>query len=194
VSGELWFPAPPATAHDGYALIVCSCDDGPYIGARKAGTPCCCEVCGFITQDQLDAVLAPDTGAGRVMGEREDTEALTEVLAAHRAASFFGTIGLQDPRDAGWYCTCRAKIAENAKWRAEPLAQHQAEMLAAHVRARVAAALAPIEALADELDAEAAACPPTTQWGDHGKRFALERAARGIRAALPDPQGDGGPT
>ena len=45
-------------SESGYALTVCSCEGGPYLGARKAGTPCCCEVCGFITQEQLDALLA----------------------------------------------------------------------------------------------------------------------------------------
>lgn len=47
----------------GYSLAVCTCPRGPHLGARKAETPCCCEDCGFITADQLDAirsaVLAP---------------------------------------------------------------------------------------------------------------------------------------
>lgn len=39
----------------GYSLIVCSCEV-PYLGARKTGTPCCCEVCGFIMPDAMRAL------------------------------------------------------------------------------------------------------------------------------------------
>jgi hypothetical protein len=50
-----------STKQEGYLLKVCSCPTGPYLGARRAGTPCCCESCGFITRDQLDALFQIDT-------------------------------------------------------------------------------------------------------------------------------------
>lgn len=55
---EMWVPAPPKGAHDGHAVIVCSCEGGAYIGARKAGTVDRCEACGFITPAQLAAIQA----------------------------------------------------------------------------------------------------------------------------------------
>lgn len=45
------------TEPEGYSLNVCTCAGGPYLGARRIGTPCRCERCGFITRDQLDAIL-----------------------------------------------------------------------------------------------------------------------------------------
>lgn len=36
----------------GYDIGLCQCYGGPRLGARKAGTPCCCERCGFMTPDQ----------------------------------------------------------------------------------------------------------------------------------------------
>lgn len=42
----------------GYEVVICSCDCGPYTGARKAGTPCCCEICGFMTQEQYDYIVS----------------------------------------------------------------------------------------------------------------------------------------
>jgi len=47
-----------------YDVSVCRCDAGPYLGARKAGTPCCCEVCGFITQEQLDHLARRSVNEG----------------------------------------------------------------------------------------------------------------------------------
>ena len=44
---------------DGYDLTICACKDGPYLGARKAGAPCCCERCGRMTREQYDALAAP---------------------------------------------------------------------------------------------------------------------------------------
>jgi len=41
----------------GYAVSICACPEGPYLGARKAGTPCCCERCGFMTQEQYEALV-----------------------------------------------------------------------------------------------------------------------------------------
>lgn len=48
--GNVWFP----DRDDGYAIALCTCPQGPYIGARKSGTPCCCERCGFMTPDQFE--------------------------------------------------------------------------------------------------------------------------------------------
>lgn len=45
-----WFP----DDQQGYSIAICACDGGPYLGARKAGAPCCCERCGFITPDQFE--------------------------------------------------------------------------------------------------------------------------------------------
>ena len=39
----------------GYSIRLCDCEV-PYLGARKAGTPCCCEVCGFMTPTQWAAL------------------------------------------------------------------------------------------------------------------------------------------
>jgi hypothetical protein len=41
---------------EGFRVELCSCDV-PYMGARKAGTPCCCEVCGFMIKEQYDAIV-----------------------------------------------------------------------------------------------------------------------------------------
>jgi hypothetical protein len=47
----------------GYSIALCGCEGGPYLGARKMGTPCCCERCGFMTWDQYrflrDAITPP---------------------------------------------------------------------------------------------------------------------------------------
>lgn len=43
---------------EGYSLCLCTCPEGPYLGARKAGSPCCCERCGFMTIDQWKALEA----------------------------------------------------------------------------------------------------------------------------------------
>lgn len=40
-----------------YRVIICSCEEGPYIGARKAGTVDACERCGFITPEQFQAII-----------------------------------------------------------------------------------------------------------------------------------------
>lgn len=45
-----------AISRPGYAVTICSCDY-PYVGARKLGTPDCCEVCGFMTPDQYAAII-----------------------------------------------------------------------------------------------------------------------------------------
>lgn len=41
----------------GYGIALCSCKEGPYLGARMAGTPCRCERCGFMTREQWDAIV-----------------------------------------------------------------------------------------------------------------------------------------
>ena len=48
-----WFP----DGHHGYSIALCRCEDGPYLGARRMGKPCCCEQCGFMTQDQFDFLV-----------------------------------------------------------------------------------------------------------------------------------------
>lgn len=48
----------PAVPRSGYAIDLCSCPEGPHLGARKMGTPCCCERCGFMTVEQHAAILA----------------------------------------------------------------------------------------------------------------------------------------
>lgn len=48
-------------ARSGYAVEVCRCEEGAYLGARKAGTPCRCERCGFMTADQLAAIVREHT-------------------------------------------------------------------------------------------------------------------------------------
>lgn len=52
-------------SEDGFAIAICSCTQGPYLGARKMGTPCCCERCGFMIQEQYDAIIR-DAFAGWV--------------------------------------------------------------------------------------------------------------------------------
>lgn len=42
----------------GYSLSACECQGGPVIGARKAQTPDCCQVCGYITPEQMSAIVA----------------------------------------------------------------------------------------------------------------------------------------
>jgi hypothetical protein len=49
-----WFP----DDQHGYSVALCRCHDGPYPGTRRMGTPCRCERCGFITQDQFDFLRA----------------------------------------------------------------------------------------------------------------------------------------
>lgn len=41
----------------GYDIQLCECPEGPYLGARKMGTPCCCERCGFMTSDQFEWII-----------------------------------------------------------------------------------------------------------------------------------------
>ena len=47
---DAWFP----DDQHGYSVAICRCEEGPYLGARKMGTPCRCERCGFMTQEQFD--------------------------------------------------------------------------------------------------------------------------------------------
>lgn len=49
-----WFP----DDQHGYSIAICACSGGPYLGARKMGTPCCCERCGLMTQEQFDFLRA----------------------------------------------------------------------------------------------------------------------------------------
>lgn len=48
-----WFP----DDQHGFSVAVCDCPEGPYIGARKSGTPCCCERCGFMTREQFEFLV-----------------------------------------------------------------------------------------------------------------------------------------
>lgn len=66
----------PTTAHDGYELSVCRCDGGPYLGARKSGTPCCCERCGFITENQRAAIVEGNDRMHRALGQAKDRQLL----------------------------------------------------------------------------------------------------------------------
>lgn len=52
------------TEPEGYSIMLCTCPEGPYLGARKAGSPCCCERCGYMTIDQMQAIERA-LGAGR---------------------------------------------------------------------------------------------------------------------------------
>lgn len=45
---DTWIP----DDQHGYSIALCSCADGPYLGARRMGSPCCCERCGRVTPDQ----------------------------------------------------------------------------------------------------------------------------------------------
>lgn len=64
-----------ATRPEGYSITVCSCEV-PYVGARKAGTVDRCEVCGFITPEQFDAIYnaiaAPAWSNGFALGEHHE--------------------------------------------------------------------------------------------------------------------------
>jgi hypothetical protein len=42
--------------HGGYTVYTCHCSV-PYVGARKEGTPACCETCGYMTPEQLASIL-----------------------------------------------------------------------------------------------------------------------------------------
>lgn len=101
--GALWVPGPPKDAFDGHAVIVCSCEGGAYIGARKAGTVDCCEVCGFITPAQLaaiqraaaDGIAKPALWAALAeVWEDEPTAAEWELagVMASRAIEFFKAV------------------------------------------------------------------------------------------------------
>ena len=48
-----WFP----DDQHGYSIALCRCKDGPYLGARQMGTPCCCERCRRMTQEQFDYLV-----------------------------------------------------------------------------------------------------------------------------------------
>ena len=43
---------------DAYFVAACACPEGPYIGARPALVPDCCERCGRLTQEQLNYIKA----------------------------------------------------------------------------------------------------------------------------------------
>lgn len=76
---------PPVTAEQraaGYTVEICACPDGAYLGARKAGTPCCCERCGYMTRDQYDALLAEAREEGRQDGIRQGRVATYDEIAA----------------------------------------------------------------------------------------------------------------
>lgn len=38
-------------------IVLCSCDGGPYSGARKSGTPWFCKRCGFMVREQYVAIV-----------------------------------------------------------------------------------------------------------------------------------------
>lgn len=62
----LWLPAVLnvsesnviSTDPEGFSIVLCHCEEGPYFGARKAGAPCCCERCGFMVREQWEALAA----------------------------------------------------------------------------------------------------------------------------------------
>jgi len=47
-----------ATDPEGFSIVLCHCEEGPYYGARKMGTPCRCERCGFMVREQWEALTA----------------------------------------------------------------------------------------------------------------------------------------
>ena len=55
---------PTRISSSGFDVMVCSCPDGPYLGARKSGTPCCCEACGFLVREQVDHILVQFATSG----------------------------------------------------------------------------------------------------------------------------------
>lgn len=64
------------TAPTGYDLNICRCDGGPYLGARQAGAPCCCERCGFMTEDQRVAIIEGNDRMHRALSQAKDRYAL----------------------------------------------------------------------------------------------------------------------
>lgn len=57
---------------DGLAVSICRCEGGPYLGARKAGTPCCCERCGFLTENQRAAIVEGNDRMHRALQQAKD--------------------------------------------------------------------------------------------------------------------------
>lgn len=51
---NVWFP----DDQHGYSIALCECDGGPYLGARRMGTPCVCETCRRITPEQWDFLVS----------------------------------------------------------------------------------------------------------------------------------------
>ena len=66
----------------GYDVLICTCPEGPYLGARKMGTPCCCERCGFITADQWNHIVS-GVQTKVLADKRAKTRALPERADAH---------------------------------------------------------------------------------------------------------------
>lgn len=82
-------------ARSGYAVEVCRCEEGAYLGARKAGTPCCCERCGFMTADQLAAIVREH--AERALAEVE--QAIASSVSPNFALRHDGS---EDPQAAAY--------------------------------------------------------------------------------------------
>lgn len=90
----------------GYPIALCSCGEGPYVGARMAGRPCCCERCGFMVPEQWEAIRAALIPA-RPKNEAEArgmVEALSDAWGpeAYRAAydALVAALLAPDPRIA----------------------------------------------------------------------------------------------
>jgi len=141
----------PLGDQDGYDIGLCACDEGPYLGARKAGTPCCCERCGFITLDQWEhiqrAMTPTQHPAPEVVG-------LAEVLAAHEArwtthgdVRYYQVIHCGDYR-CDWSLRQKRSMTTDACYDAHRV--HVAERVAAHLRTMLDAVRA--EAKAEERE------------------------------------------
>lgn len=40
----------------GWEITLCECAGGPHFGARRSGSPACCEDCGMLARDHFEAI------------------------------------------------------------------------------------------------------------------------------------------
>jgi hypothetical protein len=158
--------------------------------SQPSGPDYCLE-CSEAVREWVSWPCERSTHPDPVMGDHDDTEALAEDYTACGMALIGMNLGSGGTAKVNVYCELpvdhEGTHAAAIEWDHPPhvvrVAQGSEKLLAA----RVAEALAPVEALAAKWDERAKVR------NDHWTPLYADNAAQ-LRAALPDPQGDGGRT
>jgi hypothetical protein len=70
------------TKDEGHSINTCTCVPGPHLITRKVGTPDCCGICGFMTQQQFDNIAEAILSSRQFDPDRDvrETRAIVESI------------------------------------------------------------------------------------------------------------------